>query len=102
MPTSISVMRTPEAETGHDAPVSVEEPELAPLPVGKPPSPHDTGGAAPDPPEPLLDPLPLPLPLGAPPELPALPAPEPLPELPVLELPVLEPPLPELLPLVAP
>jgi hypothetical protein len=101
MPTSTSVTRTPVAETGHDAPVSVEEPELAPLPVGKPPSPHDTGGVAPDPPEPLLDPLPLPLP--APPELPLeLPAPEPLPELPVLELPVLEPPLPELLPLVVP
>ena len=69
--------------------MSVEEPELEPLPVGGPPSPHDTGGVAP---ESLLDP---PLPLE-------VPAPEPLPELLLPELPVLELSSPEPLLLVAP
>jgi len=100
MPTSTSVTRTPEAEIGHEAPVSVDEPELEPLPVGKPPSPHGTGSVAPEPAEPLLDP---PLPLDAPPELALeLPAPEPLPTPLLPELPVLELPLPEPPPLVAP
>jgi hypothetical protein len=92
MPTSISVTRTLEAETGHDAPVSVEEPELDPVPVSKPPSPHETGGVAPESAEPLLDP-PLPLELLAP---------EPLPELLLPKLPLLELPLPEPLLLVVP
>jgi hypothetical protein len=104
MPTSISVVRTPEAEIGHEAPVSVDEPEL--LPVAAPPSPHGTtGGAIPESAEPLLEPLPLldPLllpelpPLDAPPELlppELLPLPEPLlPELPAPEPPVPDPPL---------
>jgi hypothetical protein len=99
MPTSISVTLTPDAATGHDAPVSVEAPELEPLPMSTPPSPHDTGRATPESPEPLLDPL---LPLDVPPELPLeLPAPEPLPEPLPPELPVPELPLEPLL-LVAP
>src|SRR5579859_3015062 len=100
MPTSISVTRTLEAEIGHDAPVSVDDPELEPLPVGKPASPQYTGIATPESAEPLLDP---PLLLDVPPELPLeLPAPEPLPEPLPPELPVPELPLPEPLLLDAP
>ena len=103
MPTSISVTRTPEAETGHEAPVSVEAPELEPPTVGMPPSPHDTGGVAPESPEaplepPLEPPLPLPLLCDAPPELPDE-APLPAPLLP--ELPAFAPP-PEALLAVGP
>ena len=94
-PTSISVTRTLEAETGHDAPVSVEEPELEPLPAGTPASPQYTGSGPPESAEPLLDP---PLLLDVPPELPLeLPAPEPLPDVLPPELPVPELPLPPLL-----
>jgi hypothetical protein len=84
-------MRTPAADTGHDAPVSFEEPPLEPLPVGKPASPQYTGIAPSESSEPLLE---TPLSLDVP-ELPLeLPAPEPLaepaaPELPPLELPLL-------------
>jgi hypothetical protein len=88
--------RTLEAATGHDAPVSVEEPELEPPTTGAvPPSPHDTGGAVPESAEPPLDPpLPLlPLLCDPPPELPDdAPLPELLPELPAFS-PPLEPPL---------
>src|ERR1019366_3649979 len=66
-PTSISVTRTPEAATAHDAPVSVEEPELDPRPEGSPAPPQYTGRETPESAEPLLEPL---LPLDAPPELP--------------------------------
>jgi hypothetical protein len=95
MPTSISVTRTPAADTGHDAPVSVDTPPLEPFPVTRPPSPHITRGVTPASAEPLLDP-PLDeapeLPPELAPELPPEPLPDPLPpELPVPELPLPEP-----------
>jgi hypothetical protein len=88
-PTSISVTRTPEAVTGHDAPVSVDAPELEPL-AGKPASPQYIGIEPSESIEPLLEP---PLLLDVPPELPLeLLTPEPLPEPPLLpELPLPEP-----------
>jgi|SRR5215472_11810508 len=101
-------METPEAEIGHDAPVSFEEPQP---PMADPPSPQGTNVPVPESADPLLDLVPLldPLPPLDPPLLPPLlldAAPElllellapasrpepPLPELPVLEVPPPEPP----------
>jgi hypothetical protein len=71
MPTSISVMRTPEAEIGHDAPVSLEELQLPTVVV--PPSPHGTNEPVPESADPPLDALPPPDPLPLdPPLLPPL------------------------------